>query len=113
MRKQLLLITFLALGLFSGGAFAHYDDGAEGKVMDKKEAIEMHEFMSDVHKKAAECVRSGKSENECHEAMMAACKEHCKGMKGDHCPMMDHDGMKMQKHRHDKNEAAKAPDTKE
>ena len=51
---------------------------------------QMHEHMSEMHKNAASCLKSGKSENQCHEAMMSECKEQSKNMKGEmNCPMMD------------------------
>lgn len=55
------------------------------KTEDPQAKIQMHEHMAEMHKKAADCLRSGKTEKDCHEAMMAECKD----MKGEKdCPMM-------------------------
>ena len=50
----------------------------------------MHEHMSEMHKNAADCLKAGKSESQCHEAMMSECKDQSKHMKGEmNCPMME------------------------
>ncbi len=57
---------------------------------DMQSKIEMHEHMSKMHKDAADCLKSGKSEKECKTAMMSDCKEHMKSMPGDmSCSMME------------------------
>jgi hypothetical protein len=54
---------------------------------DMHSKIEMHEHMSIMHKNAADCLKSGKTEKQCQTAMMAECKE---SMKGDmDCKMME------------------------
>lgn len=51
--------------------------------------IEMHEHVSEMHKNAANCLKSGKTEAQCHKAMMSECKDHSKKMTGEmNCPMM-------------------------
>ncbi len=74
------------------------DSAMSGKMNDPKAKIQMHEHMAEMHTKAAACLKSGKTEAECHEAMMT----ECKAMKGDmDCPMMG-DMAKMHKHMHGK-----------
>jgi hypothetical protein len=85
--KSLLLppITlFFILGLcpFALGADTNLSADTQAK-------IQMHEHMSDMHQKAALCLKSGKTEKECHESMMAECQQHDKMMKGQMgCSMM-------------------------
>ncbi len=73
---------------FASGTFA--EDASTIKSKDQAASkIEMHEHMADMHKKAADCLKSGKPETECQKAMMAECKDYAKNMKGSmNCPMM-------------------------
>jgi hypothetical protein len=57
---------------------------ADSKMNDPQAKMQMHEHMADMHKKAADCLRSGKAESECHDAMMT----ECKSMGDMDCPMM-------------------------
>lgn len=41
----------------------------------KQEHIKMHESMMKAHQQAADCLKSGKSEDECREAFRNACQE--------------------------------------
>lgn len=99
------LSSFFATVLFMGlGLSAH---AADNTPMDSKmnspaagsqEKIQMHEHMADMHKKAAECLKSGKTEKDCRDSMMTECKEMKRDMD---CPMMT-DMDKMHKNMHAK-----------
>lgn len=52
-------------------------DKIVGKEVDQKlEHIKMHENMIKAHQEAAECLRSGKSEDECRKAFHEMCREN-------------------------------------
>ena len=78
-----VLMSFL---FFFGFASLSFADDQQGK-------IQMHEHMASLHTKAADCLRAGKKEKECHEAMMKECKEMKTEMK---CEMLG-DSKKSQK----------------
>lgn len=40
-----------------------------------QEAVQMHEKMAKAHQQAVECLKSGKTEDECREAFHAMCKD--------------------------------------
>src|SRR4051812_435693 len=62
LKMKTYVLTVLFIFGCSVSGFAHEMDG-----------IKMHEHMADMHKKAAECLKGGKTEKECHEAMMTEC----------------------------------------
>lgn len=85
MRLILALLFTLGFGLSSMAV----EKTPAAKETDIQAKIQMHEHMAELNKNAAECLKAGKSEKECHDAMMMECKEHCKKMTGDaECPMM-------------------------
>jgi hypothetical protein len=108
--KNLWLAAGLAL-ICAGpvlGADAPTKEPAKSDVQSK---IEMHEKMAQVHKQAADCLRSGKPEKDCNAQAMKDCpmahsgdcpfmgkmkgghaKEHMQHMKG----MMENDPVKSQ-----------------
>ena len=58
-------ISFLAVLLvvcFTLVSKAEDTNGVESKMKDPQAKVQMHESMSVMHKKAADCLRSGKSE---------------------------------------------------
>lgn len=74
MRTFILFASlFASTGTFAQGA---------GKVDPKmEEHIQMHEKMSEAHKKVAECLRSGKTKDECGPVFHKEC-EAIPGSKG-------------------------------
>lgn len=95
MKTLLLALQAFALVLTFGFS-ALADHHEKGKAPTVQEEIEHHQHVADLHSKAAECLKGGKTQQECHDAMMAQCKEHCK----DHCKGMAHmDGCPME-HKH-------------
>lgn len=86
--------VLIALGLVTGGGVAR---AAGDGTMTREQRIEMLEKGAKAHQEAADCLKAGKPEQECHEIMKKACPHHDK--KG-HCHMMDEEsGMK---HEHGK-----------
>ena len=84
------LLAILLVGVFSPLSQAEEMTTKESKVEDPQDKIQMHEHMAEMYKKAADCLRSGKTEVVCHDAMMTECKD----MKGKmDCPMMAKDKM--------------------
>jgi hypothetical protein len=67
--------------------------GAEPSDRDSK--IKMHEQMAEMHQKAAACMKSGKTDEECQTDMKKQCSAM---MKSGDCNMMDHMGMMKDKH---------------
>lgn len=64
---------------------------------DQQNKIQMHEHMAGLHTKAADCLRAGKKEKECHEAMTKECKDMKPEMNHEmNCDMMG-DSKKSQK----------------
>jgi hypothetical protein len=78
-----LTVLIFVVG-FGFGAHAADVKSADTKMNDPQAKVQMHEHMAEMHKKAADCLRSGKAEKECHEAMMT----ECKSMGEMDCPMM-------------------------
>lgn len=79
------LTTILALLGLSLGAPAFADDEKKSGEDDMKSHIEMHEKMAKAHSEAAECLKSGKSRDECKEKFKEACGKEGKGcMMGHH-----------------------------
>lgn len=70
MKKIIILATiFIASHSFA-------QDKATAKKDDKKQShIQMHEEMVKAHQQAADCLKSGKSEDECRKAFHEMCKE--------------------------------------
>ncbi len=92
------LLAILLVGVFSPLSQAEEMTTKESKVEDPQDKIQMHEHMAEMYKKAADCLRSGKTEVVCHDAMMTECKD----MKGKmDCPMMS-DMKTMHKNMHAK-----------
>ncbi len=85
--NTLVLSLFVALGLAATARAA--DDAVAGKAADRQKMVGMHEKMSELHKQAAECLKSGKPVKECHDALIAQSpmgKGGCP-MMGENCPM--------------------------
>ena len=85
---------FFAIMLISGMAIAQSKPVATPPVVDAGH-IEMHEKMAKAHQQAADCLKSGKTFDECRAAFQMMCKEsgepgNC-GMKGS---MKDRKGRK-------------------
>lgn len=83
--KTLLLSLFVA----AGSAVSARAAAAGSPAPDRQKMIEMHEKMADLHKQAAECLKSGKPIKECQDALAAQCpmaKGGCP-MMGKDCPM--------------------------
>ena len=100
------LLVFSTLITLILGTFSYGDEATKSSATAKDDVqtkIQMHEHMADMHTKAAECLKSGKAEKDCHQEMMSMCKD----MKGD-CPMMA-DMEKMHKHMHGKMKKEDAP----
>lgn len=87
MKNALFVAACLALAAaFARGA----DQKAAQPAPDRQRMIERHEKMADLHKKAAECLKSGKDVKECHDAMLKECPMKGTGscpLMGEMCPM--------------------------
>lgn len=70
----LIVVTF-----FSSIGLAH-----EITEQQRKEKIEMHEKMAERHKVAAECLKAGKSLDDCNMEAMKGCP-----MTGENCPFTE------------------------
>ena len=96
-----LLASWFALSLvasapaFAGGENAGQAPGMAGdkdkKAMklEGKDHLTMHEKMADAHKKAADCLKEGKADKECHDQFKKESHAYWKdkgGMKGHSCP---------------------------
>lgn len=68
------LVMFLTLMLVVFPSIAA-DTAADKPVDYKQENIMMHEKMMVAHQQAAECLKSGKTEEECRTAFQGMCKE--------------------------------------
>lgn len=64
---RLILISSL---LMAPALFAQDGDKADAKF---EEHIQMHEKVGEAHRKVAECLRSGKTKDECSEAFHKEC----------------------------------------
>ena len=93
MKRSVTFLCLLGLSL-SSSVFAE-DSGKGVSSQSTKRSnmtAEQRESMAKAHEKAAECLRSGQSADECHEGMRMACKNEL----GDQCPMRGHEkGMGM------------------
>jgi hypothetical protein len=86
MKKSLLAhvsIAVAAMILGASGVYAQAHSAA-----DTKKDIERHKAMAAAHTSAAQCLESGKKEDECTKQLQAACKglgigKHC-GMRHEH-----------------------------
>jgi hypothetical protein len=87
------ILAAAALSLSFATSLANAEKG--GKTETRESKIEMHQKMSELHSKAVECLKSGKSEEDCHKQMMADCPM----AKSGNCPFMAH-------HKHGKNKKA-------
>ena len=85
--KNLLL---LCAGLMALSLYAKAEDKAKAPST-KESHVQMHEDMAKAHQKAADCLKSGKPEEECRNEFMNEAKTHGGA---DHCG----DGM-MKRHR--------------
>ncbi len=83
-------VLLLCAGLLAVSLLAKADDKTKTPVT-KETHIQMHEDMAKAHQKAAECLKSGKPEEECRNEFMNEAKAHGGS---DHCG----EGM-MRKHR--------------
>lgn len=83
--KKLFLSIVISMTMSS--VFAADDKKETDKKSDMMmpNMMQMHENMAKAHQDAANCLKSGKSEDECRMAFQAACKEH--GGRGE-CGMM-------------------------
>lgn len=82
MNMKILVLTLCAA--LAAAAAARAAD-AEKEAQDRAAMTQKHERMAEMHRKAAECLKSGKPATECHDAMMKdapAGAERCAG-----CPM--------------------------
>ncbi len=69
--KKIIFLVVLSSAVFS---FAQ--DKTPAKAMDQKQShIQMHEQMAKNHQQAADCLKSGKAEDECRKAFQEMCKE--------------------------------------
>lgn len=67
-------IIFLAAVAGAMPSFAQ--DKAPTKEVDQKQAhVQMHEQMAKMHQQAADCLKSGKSEDECRKSFHEMCRE--------------------------------------
>ena len=76
--KSYLAVSVLSFAFLIFGSFTYAEEQAtsEKSVKDQVQSkIEMQEKMSDVHKKAAECLKLGKPEKECYQPIMAMHKD--------------------------------------
>lgn len=78
-----ILSVIITVVLFSVGAFAH-GMKTELTAEQRKEKIQMHEKMAEHHKMEADCLKAGKSLDECNDEAMKDCP-----MMGKDCPFMN------------------------
>lgn len=72
MKKIILITVILCASSFTLAA----DPKASSIAMDSKnQHMQMHEQMAKAHQQAAECLKSGKSEEECRKDFHEMCKE--------------------------------------
>lgn len=76
-----IIALFFTLSLLSSLSLAE-----EGK-KPKEPSAEDRKKMAELHQKMADCLKSDKPIQQCHEEMKKSCKEM-----GDHCPMGHHPG---------------------
>ncbi len=70
--KNLLI---LAVVMVFGGALSAEEKDSAKMPMGHDEHIQMHEKMSKAHHEAAECLKSGKPEEECKTAFHKICED--------------------------------------
>lgn len=91
--KTLVLTLCAALAPVAG---ARAEDQASKETADRATMTQKHERMAEMHRRAAECLKSAKSVEDCHDALMKempAKPGECLFM-GKDCPMCGQ-GMKM------------------
>ena len=82
--------AFLFLGLICLTANLYAEEKKDAKKeMNSQEHMQMHEKMAKAHKDAADCLKSGKPEEECKTAFHSMCNESgrpemCGHMMGNH-----------------------------
>jgi hypothetical protein len=73
------LTSIVIMAFLSSAGLAH-----ELTDQQRKEKIELHEKMAERHKVAAECLKSGKSPDDCNMEAMKGCP-----MTGENCPFVE------------------------
>jgi hypothetical protein len=88
--KRCLMVAIVSAVVIAGGevswAAADTKASAPAAAPTREERIQMLEKGAKIHQDAADCLKAGKSEQECKEAMMKECQQLGHGGR---CPMMD------------------------